>query len=421
MWHRVLFGFVLLTGGSTIEGQPPPDLSQLQAWVDAVRTHEPGELDEAVRTIATWPRPDFERAIPYIEALLALLKNPTLRPNTYRVRFSDSDLKAMVGLVSRPSKGGPSTFLRRAVVLHTDAVILAGNAEAFRVAAGRRPTTRTVGSMRQRVVVRAPDARYEGVEYGSLHWDLARRLVDEIVRERPSDLFGSEWYRATAAYFAAHHLFAEAQPHLEHARRVLPGNARILSSSGCLYESLSAPPTQHFVRSTVLPGGMIFDVPSEGASRRRAESYFRGALEFDPNLFDVRVRLGRVLASSDRQNEARIELRRASVDAPEATTRFYAALFTGHIEQTAGRREAAVEAYQQAAALFPRAPSVLMSLVSVASGDRRDGAITTLLASISEDVDDPSIDPWVDYYRCEGRLADDLLNAIRQRADAREE
>ncbi len=224
------------------------------------------------------------------------------------------------------------------------------------------------------------------------------------------------WYKATAAYLLQGS-FGPAGPHLERARELFPADTDILFYSGCLHEDYSAPALQAAVRSAVAPPGRKFVVDSPSSHLESAERYFRKALEKNPRLIEARVRLGHVLEVQGRHAEAAAELRQATTLIDDALLRYYAFMFLGDAEQALGRRDAARQSYEQAAAGWPSAQSPLLALsrLALTAGDR-EGAARALDGLSSGDFD--GYDPWVTYYVSAGRQADAMLAELRASAAA---
>jgi tetratricopeptide (TPR) repeat protein len=107
----------------------------------------------------------------------------------------------------------------------------------------------------------------------------------------------------------------------------------------------------------VLPTGFSVDIGSDRAELRRAESYFRQALALKPEIGEAHLRLGRVLGQMGHHAEAADELRHALTELDDDQLRYYGALFPGAEEEALGRFDAAREAYQRAAAMYPGAQS----------------------------------------------------------------
>jgi tetratricopeptide (TPR) repeat protein len=164
----------------------------------------------------------------------------------------------------------------------------------------------------------------------------------------------------------------------------------------------------------VLPAGVTFALASSSWELREAEGFLRRAIEIKPDYSEARLRLGRVQGLLGRHAAAAKELREALASADEDLLRYYGELFLGAEEEALGRYDAAFDAYQQAAALYPTAQSPLLALSSLARrrGDRAGvlGALQQLFALPVEKPDRD--DPWWAYHVEQARHADELLEQL---------
>jgi tetratricopeptide (TPR) repeat protein len=223
-----------------------------------------------------------------------------------------------------------------------------------------------------------------------------------------------QWYRATAAWMQR--VEDHDTEHLDRAREIFAADPDILFLSGSQRETYAAPHIQHAVRSAVLPYGVSFAVSSDRGELRQAEGFFRRALEIAPDHLEARLRLGRVLGLLGRHDDAARELRQAVATADEDVLRYYGELFLGAEEESLGQFDAAFDAYQRAAALYPSAQSPWLGLSSLG---RRRGDRAAALRALQHLFDLPSTgiapdDPWWTYHIAQGRNADDLLEALRR-------
>src|SRR3954465_7625456 len=205
--------------------------------------------------------------------------------------------------------------------------------------------------------------------------------------------------------------------HINHARELFPADPDILFLSACHRETYAGPPIQTAVRSAVLPTGVTMGVGSEQMELKQAEQLFRRTLQVKPDHAEARLRFGRVLGGLGKHAEAALELRRAVADLAEPQLLYYGHQFLGAEEEALGNREAARVAYEEAAALFPRAQSPLLALSQLARryGDR-GGALRAIerWCALAADERDQTDDPWWWYYVAQARDADDLIAAMHQ-------
>jgi tetratricopeptide (TPR) repeat protein len=241
-------------------------------------------------------------------------------------------------------------------------------------------------------------------------------LLDFAIADPANDGMVRLWYRATAAYMAGNREHATAGPHLFRARTLFPEDADLFFYSGALYESLASPDVQTVVRTTVLPGGLTFDVATEQVNLERAETYLRRSLEISPDQVEARIRFGRVLGLLGRHEEAASELLRAQTAAPDRLLAYYANLFLGAEERALGRHDDARRYYVLARAWLPTAQSPHLGLSQLARerGDR-EGALLALDRLLSLPAEEARRqDPWWDYHVAHGRRAPALLAELRK-------
>jgi hypothetical protein len=150
-----------------------------------------------------------------------------------------------------------------------------------------------------------------------------------------------------------------------------------------------------------------------------AETLYRRALAADPSLFEVRLRLGRLLARHVSRYRGKEELRAAREQAASDDQRFLAHLFLGAaLEEDACPAEA-VEGYRAALALRPDSQIARLALSRCLrrAGDRTGDheALQPLLAASAPGADAPgSRDPWWDYAGGPQVCAESEWQALRQ-------
>ena len=188
--------------------------------------------------------------------------------------------------------------------------------------------------------------------------------------------------------------------HLNRARQMFPADPEILFLSGSQRETYAGPAFRARCGppccppASRLPSGVVarelreaegFCVARSRSSRTTAKPGSASAA--------CRGLLGRPC-------RGRQELREALASAGEDLLRYYGELFLGAAEEALGRYDAAFDAYQRAAALYPTAQSPLLALSSLARrrGDRAGvlGALRQLFALPVEKPDRD--DPWWTYH-----------------------
>jgi tetratricopeptide (TPR) repeat protein len=184
----------------------------------------------------------------------------------------------------------------------------------------------------------------------------------------------------------------------------------LLMLGGSVHEGLASARVQAFVKSAIVPKGVVLRVDSSRSELGRAESLFRRALTIDPRTLEARVRLGRVLSLQEKYADALTELRRLDASAPPLL-QYYASLFAGDAAEGLGSADEARAAYERAATLYPRAqaPRFALSQLATSSGDptRATGALEPVL---SAEPDPPlADDPFWTYHTAAGRDAEAWL------------
>jgi tetratricopeptide (TPR) repeat protein len=426
-------------------------IARVEAWLKAVDRHEPGTADEAATEVGSWPSDDLQSLWIDANVLGQLMRSPKLSGFTISVpgqrsqtlRYSlpelrrlnmlacvasgrllsdtecrryaagsavDGDLRRIAERVRMAAlRGDAHDIMKRGAMLHGDIAMLQPLIE--------EPVGRPVVAAPRRLRLRFADGRDIDLRETGVHWELARMLLDDVMAARADsrqspDPMVRQWYRATAAWMQA---YQDYDPiHLEHARQILPSNADILFLSGTFHETLASSVVQTAIRHADIPFGVNFGVESAGWELRKAEGFFRRALEIEPALVEARIRHGRVLGQLDRHQEAVRALRPAIAAADDPLLLFYAQLFLGAALDALADRDGARAAYERAAELFPSAQSPHVALSALA---RRAGNRTSALAEIRqvfEAGEQGPDDPWWTYHVAQGRNVDELLGELQR-------
>ena len=239
-------------------------------------------------------------------------------------------------------------------------------------------------------------------------------LLDNVMPAPSQDPAVRQWYRGVAAFFASKSRLVEAGPHLDRARQLFPAAPDILAASGALYEAEAAPAIQNFVQAP-RPDGLVATIDSARSNWRRAEVFFRKAVDLDGTSAEARLHLGRVLGLRERHQEAADHLRQAAATADDSRTRYYSWLFLGVEEQALGHVDRARESFESAAALWPKAQSPRLALSQLArrAGDR-SGALRALQPVMTLSTDEGERDdPWWTYFEDPSRQAESLVAQLR--------
>jgi tetratricopeptide (TPR) repeat protein len=438
-----------------VEAVADARLDRLERWLKAVTRHEPGVADQEASEVGAWSQQDLQSLWIDVDVLVKLMRNPgtlrfTITPPEQRapqgIPYTKLQLQrlrglacAAVGIVAnqhcvegkaateldadmlrlsslsyaaRTAGDGDNYILRRGALLHSDVAVLAA-----RTAVEPVSTSRSLGPQRFRVEL--TDGRQTNFGQQAVHWEIARMVLDHVKPggvDAPSgpDEMVRQWYRATGAWMQA--VEEHDTVHLNRARAMFPDDPDILFLSGTQRETYAGPRIQTGVRSAVLTDGVVFDLASAPWELRQAERFFRRALETRPDHLEARMRLGRVLGLLGRHTEAARELRQALASVDQELLRYYGELFLGAEEEALGQYDAAFDAYQRAAALYPTAQSPLLALSSLGRrrGDRA-GALRALQQMLALPATDQAReDPWWTYHVAQARNADELLEALRR-------
>lgn len=367
----VLLIVTCLVGGAPQGAERPA----VRSWIEAVRAHEPGVVDQPLRDIASMSPEDLERV---------------------RASFG-----AVLGREFR-SRGVRNDILRRGAMLHTDiAVLMPERAYAWRV---RDPGALIVGR----------DGEYVGSQTDTAHWAYARALLDAIVPDPDAEDFARQWYRAVAARFQKATLLGFAARHLRASEKLFPKDPVLLFYAGAMHEALASTRFQNMKRSQPNEGpGRPTVEPSPEAELRDAERLLRRSIREDGPA-EARLRLGRVLGQLGRHGEAASTLRNALPQLDDPRLRYFAELFLGTEEEALGRDAEARACFGRAAALSPGAQSPLLAWSAL---ERRTGniraAVDVLHRLESPPAGAEAPDPWWTYFSSYASDADEQLAAVR--------
>lgn len=417
-------------------------VTAIQAWVDAVQSHEPGRPDSPVATLAALSYEQREELNAGMALFLETLYSKKINNNA-----GSADAQRIMALGR--AAGDAKSFLKRAAVLHGDVAAYGdrrpdarrapSSDREVRVVAGRavsglRPGETVPPLLRSDRLIVAQDGQATGETLASWNWPFARSLLDLVVRRednRTIDPFVGSWYHATMAYMFANGLYGDATPHLRDAERLLPNDARLLFDRGCYAELLGLPMHQEILSAADIvaqrsrasgqdrgpqwrpPGSApSLGIPLAETTNADAERLYRRALAANPALLEARVRLARLLEVRKRYDEAAAELKTALAEAPTGTVGFYAHLFAGRTAQASAKADEALMHYKEARSLFPNAQSALLALsqLSLLRADVQEALVP--IESLGERSEIFSADPWWQYYLCSGRDADDRLNEL---------
>lgn len=382
---------------------------RLETWVAAVRGHRTGANDAHVLTAASLPRPQLFAIYTDLKAIRERLGD-ALRvralPRGFRDEISYGGrrvriavLRDMLGVSEDDAAAGNLNELtRRGALLHAD------------VAYHAPPVLATAASASEAAVL-LQDGQQVGYEYSGVHWEFARMLLDLTVPGPSEDPDVRRWYVAAAELMRRQYSHGYGAPQLQRARKLFADDARVQFLSGCLHEALAAPRVQGFLRVAEVNR---WDISGAGDETRRAESFFKRAVELAPGDDEARIRYGRALLLRGRPADAVGHLRLALERTTEPTLVYFAALFLGDAEQALGDRAAAQAAYEHAQAQFPDAQSPYLALAQLARrfGDR-SGAVGAVEGLFELPVRaELRPDPWWNYFGGTLGQDNDLLLAV---------
>ena len=407
------------SGGSPQD--PVSGMRILQNWIEAVNSHTPGRSDASVVTVSALSyqeRKDLNAGMNFFLTALTSKK----------VIYASSEIGKHIANLARAARENPGAdaFLKRAVVLHSDA---GAYRRYFPVPSGGpadvpSPVPPLLTSNR---IVLDKDGQILGEVVANWNWPFARSLLDVIPRGTDDPFLGA-WYHATATFMFANGWYGEATPHLQRAAAVLPEDARILFDRACYAEILGLPMHQVLLPDADVPRdrGGAFDwtgrrhtsqteelgIPRAEVTNAEAERLFRHALRVDPSFVEARVRLARLLDLRKHHEEAAAELTIALAAHPTGEVAFYAHLFAGRAAQALGRIDEASRHYQDAAALFPDAQSALLASSQLALLGSDVPAALTPVQHLGARPSAFTADPWWQYHLGAGRDAEDMLSEV---------
>jgi tetratricopeptide (TPR) repeat protein len=432
---------LLASGTATAKGLTNATLIAMRAWVDAVRTHEPGHADAPVTRVSGLSldtRTDLDAGMP-----LFVLALTSIKPMEMDLT---SEPQRLIVDLARSVRGNPGAqaFLQRAAILHSDAAMFGDRYDPQVAQADHleKPPNRMRIDPRSgipidtqddarihpllshKAVTLDKDGEILGDVAASWNWPFARWLVNHL----DATPFIEQWYHATTAYMFANGLYGEATPHVQRAGEVMPDAPRILFDRACYSEILGLPMHQVLLpdendaqrglnqaewlaHRRVTPHGTS-GIPRRSVTNSEAERLFRHALRVDPSYVEARLRLARLLEVRKRHEEAAAELKTALAANPTGVVGFYAHLFAGRTAQSLGKLDDAAHHFAEASALFPNAQSALLASSQVALLGSDVSATLAPVSHLGAGSADFMADPWWRYHLAAGRDADALLRDV---------
>jgi tetratricopeptide (TPR) repeat protein len=249
------------------------------------------------------------------------------------------------------------------------------------------------------------------------HANWAKQLLELFDGLRVDQTFRRQWYVAWGAHLQSELRLRELSDHVDGALRKWPTDTDLLTMAGTMYESW-------FRRAAVTPGSDYIpmqsrlqrDRPDRQRSQRLAESYYRRALAAHADLFDARLRLGRMLLDAKRIDDALAHVTEAVERAASPRERYVALLFLGRVHASAGRWPDAAAAYSDADGVLTDCQSAMLgSSSALLKQGARDEAIEQIKVALQRTATSRCDDPWWAYSFGYGPRTDALLEQLRER------
>src|SRR4051812_16620822 len=121
MMRRLAVTVVFLTAAAHASAQTEQSADALSRWVAAVKSHQPGQPDEAVKAIVALSYADRAQMNPAMRLFLAAVKGERAD-----VPKAGPQVRIVLLFQSVRTDPGVAAFLKRAAVLHADTAIFAG-------------------------------------------------------------------------------------------------------------------------------------------------------------------------------------------------------------------------------------------------------------------------------------------------------
>jgi tetratricopeptide (TPR) repeat protein len=401
----------------------------IERWVNAVMSHVPGQADASVR--AVWALTIDDRRV--LHTGMARLLEAVAGKRVDTASVPEERIAELARQLARDP--GSAVFFKRAAVLHGDAAMAGYGPPEFRPLRAEphlhmnRAQAMAAPLLVERFLYLESDGQVVGATVSDWNWIFGRSLLRRL-KVPGADPFVGQWYHATMAFMFERRIFGEVQWHLEEAAELLPNDARILLDRGAEKEQQGLPRTQGTLtdadlatlrmgsagiasRTRVPPSiGLDLGIQPVEVSNRSAEGFYKRALDRDPNLFEARVRLARLLTIRAEYADA-LEIITAAPPgtAPDRIAEYYAHLFAARAERGLGRLDQAAVRVTQARDLFPNAQSALFAASHIAMLRADDAGATEAmrhLASLPPDRKEKD-DPWWMYETFTGRYATTLI------------
>lgn len=321
-------------------------------WVALTAAHEPGLVDAAAREALAFSPRELAGILYAVE--------------TARLPVKPVDVPDV---------------LARGAVLHTD-----------------------VAAAEMRGAQKADEASSGGLAFA--HFGLAEGLVWRLASRASSHPLINAWCVAAGSVLSSQMEVAEAPAFLDRALKAFPDDPQLLLLAGAARELRASPRVQE---AEDLSAATRRDLGDARQNLRRAEAFYRRALEAAPTEIESRIRLGRVLGLTGRHAEALAELETAGrrvaagVDAGvvvDPPLQFYLALFLGEAQDASNRIDDARRSYERALELYPGASSAWLGLSRLEWRNGTRDAATAAVVRMADPHPSGRLndDPWGDYF-----------------------
>jgi len=388
----------------------------LEAWIAAVKRHEPGTFDDDAKEISEWGDEELKQIWVDMSSVVTLVyepRTPVLYAPQVRqrsgapsrapepVRYTAGERQRLRILAMSLGEGHDSRLLKHGALLHADIAMLAPQE--------KRATTPD-GPIRYRL--RTDDGRPVDFYAAVSHWEMGRRLLDRVrsQEKRGGSFRGPDegvrlWHLAAMSHMIRTGDLDFVQ--FDTAIEMFPDDPEVLFMCASLQEANASAIRQAAFRSANVPSQVKFDVRSRAEQLIRAEQLYRRAIEAARDSFDeARIHYARVLGQRGRHAAAVAELQK--VRPAEPLLEYYVALFLGGELEALGRDDEARRAYERGLDVFPAAqsPRLALSRLAATAADRTDARaalLTVLEQPLEIDVRD---DPFWTYDAAPGRNTD---------------
>jgi tetratricopeptide (TPR) repeat protein len=228
------------------------------------------------------------------------------------------------------------------------------------------------------------------------HLSLARTVIERLLKKDPRGRdFARRWYLLMVAHLQGEYRLTAAATYLDGARNSFPGDAEVLTASGCLHEQRSQISSGNIPRRAIGTGGGGYERVDVRDELRRAAAYYRRALEASPGAEEARLRLGRVLHRLDDLDGAGRELEAVRAATGNEVFKYLASIFLASVEGQRGRHSRAAELYVEALQLHSAGQAPFVGLGRLLQADGQPDEAWRVLQRMLGRT--PDADPWWSY------------------------